>query len=69
IRLVAPPLAGAWQLTFGGTPPREMDEAEAAEVLAALDSREQAMLTHSDPLTGFAAGVSRTPDLPEPLKK
>ncbi len=35
IRLVAPPLAGAWLLTFGGAARREMDEAEAAEVLAA----------------------------------
>ncbi len=38
-----------------------MDEAEAAEVLAALDSLEQAMLTQSDPLTGFADLLSRTP--------
>lgn len=68
IRLVAPPLAGAWLLTFGGTARREMDEAEAAEVLAALDSLEQAMLTQSDPLTGFADLLSRTPELPEHLK-
>lgn len=45
-----------------------MDEAEAAEVLAALDSLEQAMLTQSDPLTGFADLLSRTPELPEHLK-
>lgn len=64
-----PPLAGAWLLTFGGTARREMDEAEAAEVLAALDSLEQAMLTQSDPLTGFADLLSRTPELPEHLKK
>lgn len=69
IRLVAPPLAGAWLLTFGGAARREMDEAEAAEVLAALDSLEQAMLTQSDPLTGFADLLSRTPELPEHLKK
>ncbi|EIC4673892.1 hydrogenase formation protein, partial [Salmonella enterica subsp. enterica serovar Infantis] len=55
--------------TFGGTARREMDEAEAAEVLAALDSLEQAMLTQSDPLTGFADLLSRTPELPEHLKK
>ncbi len=62
------PLAGAWLLTFGGAARREMDEAEAAEVLAALDSLEQAMLTQSDPLTGFADLLSRTPELPEHLK-
>lgn len=45
-----------------------MDEAEAVEVLAALDSLEQAMLTQSDPLTGFADLLSRTPELPEHLK-
>lgn len=69
IRLVAPPLAGAWMLTFGGAARREMDETEAVEVLAALDSLEQAMLTQSDPLTGFADLLSRTPELPEHLKK
>lgn len=69
IRLVAPPLAGAWLLTFGGAARREMDEAEAVEVLAALDSLEQAMLTQSDPLTGFADLLSRTPELPEQFKK
>lgn len=69
IRLVAPPLEGAWLLTFGGTARREMDEAEAIEVLAALDSLEQAMLTQSDPLTSFADLLSRTPELPEHLKK
>ncbi|EEB4666871.1 HypC/HybG/HupF family hydrogenase formation chaperone, partial [Salmonella enterica subsp. enterica serovar Typhi] len=62
IRLVAPPLAGAWLLTFGGAARREMDEAEAVEVLVALDSLEQAMLTQSDPLTGFADLLSRTPE-------
>nr|MCX3331077.1 hypothetical protein [Bacillus pacificus] len=69
IRLVAPPLAGAWLLTLGGAARREMDEAEAAEVLAALASLEQAMPTQSDPLTGFADLLSRTPELPEHLKK
>ncbi|EEH8799936.1 hydrogenase formation protein [Salmonella enterica] len=57
IRLVTPPLAGAWLLTFGGAARREMD------------SLEQAMLTQSDPLTGFADLLSRTPELPEHLKK
>ncbi|EDH6072197.1 hydrogenase formation protein, partial [Salmonella enterica subsp. enterica serovar Typhi] len=38
-------------------------------VLVALDSLEQAMLTQSDPLTGFADLLSRTPELPEHLKK
>ncbi|EAM7070389.1 HypC/HybG/HupF family hydrogenase formation chaperone [Salmonella enterica] len=69
IRLVAPPLEGAWLLTFGGAARREMDETEAVEVLAALDSLEQAMLTQSDPLAGFADLLSRTPELPEHLKK
>ncbi|AXD29140.1 HypC/HybG/HupF family hydrogenase formation chaperone [Salmonella enterica subsp. houtenae] len=69
IRLVVPPLEGAWLLTFGGAARREMDEVEAIEVLAALESLEQAMFTPSDPLAGFADLLSRTPELPEHLKK
>lgn len=46
-----------------------LQQTENAEVLAALDSLEQAMLTQSDPLTGFADLLSRTPELPEHLKK
>ncbi|ECG8591605.1 HypC/HybG/HupF family hydrogenase formation chaperone [Salmonella enterica subsp. salamae] len=69
IRLVAPPLKGAWLLTFGGAARREMDEAEAIEVLAALNALEQAMLTQSDPLAGFTDLLARTPELPEHLKK
>ncbi|ECV3919501.1 HypC/HybG/HupF family hydrogenase formation chaperone [Salmonella enterica subsp. enterica serovar O rough] len=69
IQLVAPPSEGAWLLTFGGAAWREMDETEAVEVLAALDSLEQVMLTQSDPLAGFADLLSRTPELPEHLKK
>ncbi len=75
IRLVVPPLEGAWLLAFGGAARREMDEVEAIEVLAALESLEslesleQAMFTPSDPLAGFADLLSRTPELPEHLKK
>lgn len=67
IRLVAP-LSRRMAADIWRRSATRNGRSEAVEVLVALDSLEQAMLTQSDPLTGFADLLSRTPELPEHLK-
>ncbi|MGL4860458.1 MAG: HypC/HybG/HupF family hydrogenase formation chaperone [Enterobacteriaceae bacterium] len=68
-RLVDEVCCGQWLLVFNGAARRILHQEEAANMVAALQGLEAAMTGCGDPLAGFADLLSRSPELPEHLKK
>lgn len=69
--MIDPPAVGAWLLVFQNRALREIEEAEAGEIEAALGATARVMAGDADEETirsGFGDLIDRAPELPEHLR-